>query len=221
MRYIGSAAKAAQPTHKCTPKTMDSEAAYSIDQDMGYEEEPADFCERTFEAQGKPDAPRGPCYLCTHSNAGLNSGGMKAQLDKIDAELCGRIEDEAIFALQAEWYKEHVYLPLVRHEPESNPPIIDAEACKRHYTFHSVNPRRMLKNDIQFLDNAQRFLQKNGILNKNRASGKLNMNLSFLKQWNILSRNKLDLLRYYRQEYLREEDNEAGGGGAAAEFSSF
>jgi hypothetical protein len=70
------------------------------------------------------------------------------------------------------------------------------------------------------LDSAQRFLQSNGILNKNRGSGKLNLNLSFLKQWNVLSRNKLDLLRYYRQEYLREESEEQSSSGPT-EFSSF
>ena len=146
--------------------------------------------------------------------------GMKLQLDRIDAELCGKVEDEAIFELQAQWYREHIFEPLRRHEPDTYVPELTADDCRRHYTLHSVNPRRMLKNDIQFLDNAQRFLQKNGILNKNRSSGKLNMNMSFLKQWNVLSRNKLDLLRYYRQEYAREEEAEVSGTGPT-EFSSF
>ena len=78
----------------------------------------------------------------------------------------------------------------------------------------------MLKNDIHFINNAQQFLQKNGVLNKNRRDGKLKMNMQFLKQWNILSRNKLDLLRYYRQEFLREEAIEGSKAGPA-EFSSF
>lgn len=197
----------------------ESEGAYNIDGEDYDADEPADFSEALFDRRNGKRCQRA-CILCTHSNGDLNGGGMKLQLDRIDAELCGKVEDEAIFNLQSQWYKEHIYDPLRRHEPDSYVPELSADDCRRHYTLHAVNPRRMLKNDIQFLDNAQRFLQKNGILSKNRASGKLNMNLSFLKQWNILSRNKLDLLRYYRQEYLREEDTDATGTGPT-EFSSF
>jgi hypothetical protein len=197
---------------------MESEA-YAIDADMTYEEEPADFTEALFDKNNHRPEP-GKCILCTHSNGALNGGGMKAQLDRIDSELCGRVEDAAIFDLQAQWYKEHIYDPLRRHEPDTHVPSITAEDCRQHYVLHAVNPRRMLKNDIQFLDSAQRFLQSNGILNKNRSSGKLNLNLSFLKQWNVLSRNKLDLLRYYRQEYLRDESEEQTSSGPT-EFSSF
>jgi len=197
---------------------MESEA-YAIDADMTCEEEPADFTEALFDKNNRRHEP-GKCILCTHSNGALNSGGMKAQLDRIDSELCGRVEDAAIFDLQAQWYKEHIYDPLRRHEPDTHVPLITAEDCRQHYVLHAVNPRRMLKNDIQFLDSAQRFLQSNGILNKNRSSGKLNLNLSFLKQWNVLSRNKLDLLRYYRQEYLRDESEEQTSSGPT-EFSSF
>lgn len=198
---------------------MESEA-YAIDGEMEYDaDEPADFTEALFDKRNG-GTHRMKCILCTHSNGGLNSGGMKAQLDRIDKELCGRVEDSAIFELQAEWYKEHIYDPIRRHEPENPVPLITAEDCRQHYVLHAVNPRRMLKNDIQFLDSAQRFLQSNGILNKSRSSGKLNMNLSFLKQWNVLSRNKLDLLRYYRQEYMREESDEQTTSGPT-EFSSF
>ena len=198
----------------------ESEGAYNLDNEDYDADEPADFTEALFDRRNGKASHGTACILCTHSNGALNGGGMKLQLDRIDAELCGKVEDEAIFALQAQWYMEHIYEPLLRHEPDTFVPSLSADDCRRHYTLHSVNPRRMLKNDIQFLDNAQRFLQKNGILNKNRASGKLNMNLSFLKQWNILSRNKLDLLRYYRQEYLRDDEAEGTSTGPT-EFSSF
>ena len=199
---------------------MNESEAYAIDDNLE-DEEPADFNECLFDRRnGKRRRTGGECILCTHSNGSINGGGMKLQLDRIDADLCGKGEDDASFALQAQGYKEHIFDPLRRHEPDTFVPELTTEDCRRHYTLHSVNPRRMLKNDIQFLDNAQRFLQKNGILSKNRGTGKLNMNLSFLKQWNILSRNKLDLLRYYRQEYAREEEAEVTGTGPT-EFSSF
>jgi hypothetical protein len=184
---------------------MNESEAYAIDDNLD-EEEPADFNECLFDRRnGKRRRTGGECILCTHSNGSINGGGMKLQLDRIDADLCGKVEDDAIFALQAQWYKEHIFDPIRRHEPDTFVPELTAEDCRRHYTLHSVNPRRMLKN---------------GILSKNRGTGKLNMNLSFLKQWNILSRNKLDLLRYYRQEYAREEEAEVTGTGPT-EFSSF
>ncbi len=199
---------------------MNESEGYALDENMaGYEsDEPADFSAALFDKKNGQHSYT--CYLCTHSNGGLTSGGMKEQLDKIDSELCGKVEDEAIFALQAEWYKEHVYSPLKRHEPDSTVPLITASDCKRHYMYHSINPKRLLCNDIKFLDNAQRFLQSNGILNKNRGTGKFSIDLSFLKQWNILSRNKLDLLRYFSSTYVVEE---AGSGSSAGptEFSSF
>ena len=192
--------------------------AYAIDADMSYDsDEPADFSSALFD---KKNGRGYTCYLCTHSNGSLSSGGMKAAMDRIDSELCGRIEDEAIFDLQAEYYKQNIYDPLKRHEPDSDIPLITASDCKRHYMFHAINPQRLLCNDIKFLNNAQRFLQKNGILNKNRGSGKYKMDLSFLKQWNILSRNKLDLLRYYKQEYGGEEETGTTSSGPT-EFNSF
>ena len=197
----------------------ESEGAYNIESEHYDAEEPADFTEDLFDCRNGNGTAHA-CILCTHSNGALNGGGMKLQLDRIDHELCGKVDDDAIFRLQAQWYKEHIFEPLRRHEPDTYVHPLSADDCRRHYTYHSVNPKRMLKNDIQFLDNAQRFLQKSGILNKNRGTGKLNMNLSFLKQWNILSSNKLDLLRYYRQEYLRDEDVEGTSTGPT-EFSSF
>jgi hypothetical protein len=193
----------------------ESEAAYNLDDTIDGEE-PADFTEALFDERNAGYR----CVLCTQSNATADGTGMRQQMDRIDHDLCGKVEDSAIFELQAEYYHEHIYKPLQRHEPEREVPRITADDCRRHYIYHCVNPRRMLKNDIHFINNAQQFLQKNGVLNKNRRDGKLKMNMQFLKQWNILSRNKLDLLRYYRQEFLREEAIEGSKAGPA-EFSSF
>jgi len=179
-------------------------------------DEPAKFTERIFDEKngGKK------CLLCRHSNKEGDGKSLKDQLDKIDKDLCGKIEDDAIFDLQAEFYEEKIRKPSMRLHPDQKFEVLCADDCRRHYLFHVVNPKRMLKNDIMFVDNAQRFLQENGVLRRNQTSGKYSIEMSYLKQWSILSRNKLDLVRYYRQEYLRgEEETKVTNG--PTEFSSF
>ena len=84
----------------------ESEAAYNLDDTIDGEE-PADFTEALFDERNAGYR----CVLCTQSNATADGTGMRQQMDRIDHDLCGKVEDSAIFELQAEYYHEHIYKP--------------------------------------------------------------------------------------------------------------
>ena len=82
------------------------------------------------------------------------------ELEKIDARLIGKVSDNAIFSLMEEWYEEKIRKPQCKYNPDINVPTITAAMCRRHFTLHCVNPKRIVKNDILFLNNAQTFLKE-------------------------------------------------------------
>lgn len=139
------------------------------------------------------------CTICTNKNAQLD------ELANIDRTLAGHIHDDAIFQIQSKYYNEKVKKPLEQHGIKV--PDITPKDCKKHFTKHTINPKRMLANDIKIIDSVQKFLVQNGLVKKNLITNQVNVNIPVLKQWSGLSRNKLDLLRYYKNEYPEEQNN--------------
>jgi len=139
------------------------------------------------------------CTICTNKTAQLD------ELQHIDQTLAGNIDDDAIFQIQSKYYNEKVKKPLEQHGIKV--PDITAKDCKKHFTRHTINPKRMIANDIKVIDSVQKFLVQNGLIKKNMITNQVNVNIPVLKQWSGLSRNKLDLLRYYKTEYPNENKN--------------
>lgn len=160
------------------------------------------------------------CVLCTTSNNDERGSTIIEELQKIDNKLLGKVSDKAIFNLMAEWYEEKIRKPQLKFNNNCECPEVTPEVCKMHFTLHCVNPKRIVKNDILFLNNAQTFLKENGVLKQNMTSGAYSVNTNYIKQWNILSKTKLDLMRYYRHEFDKEtlEGNSSSG---PHQFSSF
>ena len=82
--------------------------------------------------------------------------------------------------------------PMIRQN--INCPDLEVDMIAKHFCYHSINPKRMLKNDILFLNNAQSFLRQNGLLKENIASGTKSLNNGFMKQWNQISKTKIELI---------------------------
>lgn len=177
---------------------------------------PVSFNDEVFSS----DNPTESCVLCTTSNNDQRGSTIIEELEKIDARLIGKVSDSAIFSLMEEWYEEKIRKPQCKYNPDINVPTITAAMCRRHFTLHCVNPKRIVKNDILFLNNAQTFLKENGVLKQNMSSGAYSVNSNYIKQWNILSKTKLDLLRYYKQEFSKET-LENGSSSGPHQFSSF
>ena len=120
----------------------------------------------------------------------------------------------------ARYYQDTIRGPSQRHSPELEMPYLMAQDFKNHFMFHDMNPKRMLKEDITFLNDAQEFLKKNGIVTENTTNGAKKINMGYMKQWNILSKTKLDLIRYYTTHYLESDDNKQSAT-KPQEFSNF
>lgn len=160
------------------------------------------------------------CVLCTKSNLGDNGSSLIDELKKIDNDLIGKVSDNAIFQVMARYYEETIRAPSQRHNPDLEMPHLIASDFKTHFMFHDMNPKRMLNQDIKFLHDAQEFLKKNGIVTENTTNGAKKINMGYMKQWNILSKTKLELIRYYTNQFLSEDTN-GGSATKPQEFSSF
>ena len=161
---------------------------------------PVQFSEAVFESQCDPEH----CLLCISGNNDERGRSIIEELEKIDKRFIGKISDKAIFHLMAKWYEEKIRQPQLKFDNNADVPILTPETCRIHFTFHAMNPKRIVKEDILFINNAQEFLKTNGVLKQNMSSGNYSINNSYLKQYNILSKTKLDLLRYYKNEFSNE-----------------
>lgn len=160
------------------------------------------------------------CVLCTKSNLGDNGTSLIDELRKIDNDLIGKASDAAIFQVMAKYYQETIRAPSQRHSPEQAMPYLMASDFQKHFLFHDMNPKRMLKEDIKFLNDAQEFLKKNGIVTENATNGEKKLNMGYMKQWNGLAKTKLDLIRYYTTQFLGDGGS-SGSVSKPQEFSSF
>lgn len=189
----------------------------SMMQEISFDNDrPVSFSDSVFEQSCDAET----CILCTSGNNDERGRSIIEELEKIDARFIGKVSDNAIFNLMSTWYEEKVRQPQLKFDNNAQVPVLTPEICRVHFTFHAMNPKRILKEDILFINNAQEFLKTNGVLKQNMTSGAYSINNSYLKQWSILSKTKLDLLRYYKQEFSNEL-LENGNSNGPHEFSSF
>ena len=177
---------------------------------------PVSFNDEVFSS----DNPTESCVLCTTSNNDQRGSTIIEELEKIDARLIGKVSDSAIFSLMEEWYEEKIRKPQCKYNPDINVPTITAGDVPKTLYFALCQSQTYCGNDILFLNNAQTFLKENGVLKQNMSSGAYSVNSNYIKQWNILSKTKLDLLRYYKQEFSKET-LENGSSSGPHQFSSF
>jgi len=196
---------------------MDADIDTSMMEEISFDNDRnVSFSDSVFEAS----CDRETCLLCISGNNDERGRSIIEELERIDARFIGKISDKAIFNLMANWYEEKIRQPQLKFDNNADVPVLTPEICRIHFTFHAMNPKRILKEDILFINNAQEFLKTNGVLKQNMSSGEYSINNSYMKQWNLLSKTKLDLLRYYKQEFTGEL-LENGSSNGPHEFSSF
>ena len=133
------------------------------------------------------------CPLCTHGDSNHH---VINRMREIDVQLAGQVSEKEISRIQAKLYKTHVSDPLKAQGIEA--PTLSASDVRKHFNRHSVNPRKMTANEIQFITTVQTHLRKNTMLSRNNVTGEVRVNDSSIRSWLQLSKHKMDLLKFYR-----------------------
>jgi len=110
------------------------------------------------------------CPLCSHGDGGTgDSHVVISNMEAIDEALTGTIQDNEIYAIQSQLYKEHVQRPLELQGLTTL--TITAEHCKNHFGKHRLNTKRMVSNDIRFVNTMQHYYRTQKILSRNNQTG--------------------------------------------------
>ncbi len=138
------------------------------------------------------------CVLCQFGDGGGNSEThhVLERMRAVDEELAGRVSDSTIFKLQAKMYDENVRQPLKRQGIDV--PEISPSDVANHMTKHHLQSKRIMADEIRFVNNLQMKIRKEKILSRNTSTGEVRMNDSSIRQWLQLSRHKVDLLKFWR-----------------------
>ena len=136
------------------------------------------------------------CPLCEYAD---DSGSALGYLKKMDTALGGRTSDGQLGPMMEESYNTFFADPMrVRGV---NVPELTSEQILLHFTEHDINPLRLLRRDINRLNQIQNTLRPRA----SNMGGGLVCNESDAKHWAHLQRLKMDLLRQYEQTDARTD----------------
>ena len=166
--------------------------------DVADEEETGDFVACRFSDDEEDEhGDDCECVLCSYGDGG--SGEAHAVLERmqeIDQQLVGKVSDDEIHRLQAELYTTHVLEPLKRQGIE-NVPEVTAEMCRKHFSKHRMNIRRLIGSEISFVNTMQKQVRRENILSRNNVTGQTKIDNGALNNWLKMSKHKLDLVKFY------------------------
>ena len=144
------------------------------------------------------------CPLCMHGDGGTGaSHHVLQQMEDIDRTMTGKMSDKAIWQLQAKIYEKHVTEPLSRQGIKA--PVVTPEDCRKHFSRHRVNSKRIVGDDIHFINTMQKQFRRTQILTRNTHTGETKMNTAAIRQWTALSKHKLDLIKYYNNTLSKDD----------------
>tara|TARA_B100000424_G_C22899686_1_gene478515 strand:+ start:199 stop:804 length:606 start_codon:yes stop_codon:yes gene_type:complete len=168
------------------------------------DEEEGDFvpCAFSDDEEEEHDIDCG-CPLCKYGDGGTGQSNQIVQrMEEMDSALTGTMRDDEIYKVQADLYKEYISEPLKKQG--LNPPEITPDICKKHFSKHRINARRMIGREIQFCNTMQFHFRRQNILSRNNITGETRINTPSVKQWIQLSKHKLELIKYYKGPLSKE-----------------
>ena len=134
------------------------------------------------------------CPLCEYAD---DSGSALGYLKQMDSALGGRTSDGQLGQMMEESYNTFFAEPMRKRGFEV--PELTAEQILLHFTEHDINPLRILRKDINRLNQIQNTLRPRA----NNMTGSVVCNESDAKHWAHLQRLKMDLVRQYEQTDAR------------------
>lgn len=165
--------------------------------DVQDEEETGDFvaCRFSDDEEDNHDDDC-ECVLCAYGDGGSGEAHqVLSRMEEIDQQMVGKVSDDEIHRLQAELYNTHVLEPLKRQGIDA--PVVTAEMCRKHFSKHRLNIKRMVGSEINFVNTMQRQVRRENILSRNNVTGQTRIDSAALKNWLHLSKHKLDLVKFY------------------------
>ena len=136
------------------------------------------------------------CPLCEYAD---DAGSALGYLKQMDTALGGRTSDGQLGPMMEESYNTFFAEPM--RSRDVMVPELSAEQILLHFTEHDINPLRLLRKDINRLNQIQETLRPRA----SSMSGGLVCNEAEAKHWAHLQRLKMDLLRQYEQTDARTD----------------
>ena len=121
--------------------------------------------------------------------------------------MTGNTSSEEIYKTLAALYDAQVRQPLLNQGLEA--PEITVEQLRKHYTLHRLNLKDIVSKEILEINNMQVHFRKNQVATMNTKTGRKTINPRVMGEWIKLSKQKLDLIKYYRTSVGNEKKNEA------------
>ena len=141
------------------------------------------------------DTPNGhSCPLCEYAD---DAGTAMGYLKKMDTALGGRTSDDQLSQMMEESYNIFFYKPMC--DRNIDVPKITAEQMLTHFSVHDINPLRILKKDINRLEQLQDSLCPR----TKTATGTMAYNDDDAKQWMLTQRLKMDLIQQFERTNAR------------------
>ena len=134
------------------------------------------------------------CPMCENAD---EAGSALGYLKQLDTALGGRTKDGVLAKMQLESYNMFFADPM--RNKGMDVPELTENIIREHFTFHDINPLRILRHDINRLDSIQNALRP-----RKRGAGGMLCNENDAKQWREMQRLKMDLVRQYEQTDARQ-----------------
>lgn len=132
------------------------------------------------------------CPICCHSSG---DGGWISKLNQLEESLTGQISPEEIYRTQYELFEKIVKEPLSLQGKEY--PDLTIDDLRTHYQQHRMNIAQIVSKEILFCNEMQRQLRSKQIAVVNVKTGSKRLLMSGIREWQRLSKHKLELIKYY------------------------
>mgnify|MGYP000874484628 CR=1 FL=1 len=153
------------------------------------------------------------CPICCHSSG---DGGWISKLNELEDSLTGTISPEEIYRTQFQLFEKIVKEPLSLQGKEY--PDLSVDDLREHYSKHRMNIAQIVSKEILFCNEMQRQLRSKQIAVVNVKTGSKRLLMAGIREWQRLSKHKLDLIKYYNGPLAKRQKTTSSVGIKPYEF---
>ncbi len=146
------------------------------------------------------------CPICCHSSG---DGGWISKMNELEDSLTGTISPEEVYRTQFQLFEKIVKEPLSLQGKDC--PDLSIDDLRTHYQQHRMNIAQIVSKEILFVNEMQRQLRKKQIAVVNVKTGAKRLLLGGIREWQRLSKHKLDLIKYYNGPLAKRQKTTSSG----------